>query len=121
MGCGSSTDVVLPEGIQIQYFKAHGRPEPLRAMLYHAGKTWTEMPVSIPTWIGKKISKKPNNEFGLFLPIFYWNGKKMTQTTAVLRAIGIEYGYYNPNDWQEAAKIDWILHTWNDCLNMKFL
>ena len=44
----------------------------------------------------------------------------MTQAMSILRAFGIEYGYYNPKDWQEAAKIDWILHTWNDCINMKF-
>ena len=50
------------------------------------------------------------------LPFIHYQGRSMQQFNAVLRAIGIEKGYYNPRDWRQAIKIDWIVDTWADLL-----
>lgn len=117
MGCGSSTAALPSDQIGVEYFKVHSRAEPLRAMLNHKGCEYTEQPVSLPGWMNKKISGKDNNEFGLFLPVVSFKGKRIGQFNATLRAIGIEHGYYDPSDWKQAIKIDWIVDTWAGCLN----
>ena len=40
----------------------------------------------------------------------------MQQTGAILRALGVQHGYYNPRDYQAAGKIDWIVDTWGELL-----
>ena len=50
------------------------------------------------------------------LPFIHYRGHSMQQFNAVLRAIGTEKGYYNPRDWRQAIKIDWIVDTWADLL-----
>ena len=34
-----------------------------------------------------------------------------------MRAIGIEKGYYDPSNWKQAAKIDWIVETWGSLIS----
>ena len=34
----------------------------------------------------------------------------------MLRAVGIERGYYNPRDWRQSIKVDQILDNWAELL-----
>ena len=65
-------------------------------------------------WMVRKGSGN-TGEFGQ-LPIVSYQGRDMQQFGAVLRSVGVEKGYYNPRDFRESMRIDWILDTWADLL-----
>ena len=68
-------ETVPPETVKIEYFKAHGRAEPLRVMLHHAGADYVEQGVSFPTWVYRK-SVGNTGEMGA-LPIVTYQGVQM--------------------------------------------
>ena len=43
-----------------------------------------------------------------------YKGVQRQQLGAILRMIGIENGYYDPSNWQQAMRIDWVVDTWGD-------
>ena len=49
--------------------------------------------------------------------VTYWD-REMQETTAVLRALGADVGLYDPRDWKKAAKIDMILATYTECMDL---
>ena len=55
-------------------------------------------------------------EFG-GMPIVHLNGKICQQTNALLRQLGIQFGYYDPSDWKKAGVIDMIVETYTDAFN----
>ena len=115
MGNGCSADPTDPSHVKIEYFSGgHGRAEPLRVLLHHAGVPFTDDTVSLTGWMWRKTINNTGEMGGL--PIVHYQGRQMQQTGAVLRAFGTEKGYYNPADWKQAAKIDWIIDTWGDLL-----
>ena len=115
MGNGCSADPTDPSHIKIEYFGGgHGRPEPLRVMLHHAGIPFSNDDVSMTGWVWRKTINNTGEMGGL--PIVHYQGKQMQQAMAVLRALGTEKGYYDPADWKKCAKIDWVCETWNDLL-----
>ena len=114
MGNACAGETVGPETVKLEYFKGHGRAEPIRAMLNHANVHYVEAPVGIPTWMMRKGTGN-TGEFGA-LPIVHYQGKQMQQTGAILRALGVQHGYYNPRDYQAAGRIDWIVDTWGELL-----
>ena len=115
MGNCSSGENVGPETVKIEYFRGSlGRAEPIRVMLHHANVDFVEDPVSFPGWGMRKVTGN-TGEFGA-LPIVSYQGQSMQQTGAILRALGIERGYYNPRDWRQAGQIDWIVDTWGELL-----
>ena len=116
MGNACESDSSSPDHIIIEYFDAHGRPEPIRALLHHAGVPFSNDSVSLPGWAWRKTVGS-TGEFG-GLPIVRYQGRQMQQTGAILRALGTERGYYNPRDWQQAAKIDWLIDSFNELINV---
>ena len=54
-------------------------------------------------------------EMGGF-PKAQYKGVERQQLGAILRMIGIENGYYDPSNWQQAMRIDWIVDTWGDAV-----
>ena len=111
--CGGET--VSPEVYKIQYFKdVHGRAEPLRLLLHYSGTPFVESGVSMAGWMVRKGSGN-TGEFGQ-LPIVSYQGRDMQQFGAVLRSVGVEKGYYNPRDFRESMRIDWIVDTWGGLL-----
>lgn len=48
------------------------------------------------------------------LPIVHRGGQSQQQTSAVLRSLGVQYGYYDPKDWKNAGIIDMIVETQAD-------
>ena len=59
------------------------------------------------------------------LPIVSIDGKRMGQTTAVLRSLGTKYGLYDPSSHQKAFYIDVIVDLWSEmfdaCVPIMFM
>ena len=96
--------------LKLHYFPLYGRGEPIRMLLDHAGVKFEENKISFADWPALKASGK--FEFGQ-LPCLEWkDGTQMTQTYAILRALGIEYGYY---PWGDFEKM-WICDSTIDAI-----
>ena len=73
MGNACVGEIVGPETVKLEYFKnAHGRAEPIRAMLNHANVVYVDAPVSFPAWMIRKGTGN-TGEFGA-MPIVYYQG-----------------------------------------------
>ena len=84
----ASGETVPPETVKIEYFnKIHGRAEPLRVLLHHAGVQYVDAGIRIPTWVYRK-SMGNTGEMGQ-LPIVSYQGVEMQQMGAILRSFGI--------------------------------
>ena len=114
--CGSEV-TREPDTICIEYFNVHGRGDPIKALLHHNGTAFVEENVSIPNYLMRKARGSKAGEFGSALPVVHYQGKSMQQVGAVMRALAIERGYYNPRDWRQAMKIDWVIDTWGEMLD----
>ena len=102
--------------IEIQYFPdAYGRPAPLVMLLSHKQIPYDYVTVSQEEW-GQRKAAGNTGEFG-GMPILTQNGKSRQQTNALLRQLGIQYGYYNPTDWKTAGMVDMLVDTWSDVFN----
>lgn len=112
--CGGET--VSPETYKVQYFKdVHGRAEPLRLMLHYSGTEFVNSGVTLSGWMVRKGAGN-TGEFGQ-LPIVSYQGRDMQQLGAILRSVGTEKGFYNPRDFRDSMRIDWIIDTWGERLN----
>lgn len=101
------------EKITITYFEGgHGRPDPIQQLLEHKGVPYERRNISQEAW-GEKKARGDTGEMGQ-LPVVVTKGREMQQTVATLRALGVEYGYYNPRDWKAAMAIDMISETENE-------
>ena len=99
--------------IKIEYFEnSYSRPDPLVQLLKHKGIPFEYVTITQEAW-GKRKAAGDTGEFG-GLPITTRDGQIQQQTLAVLRSLGIQYGYYPTNDWQKAGMIDMIVYTWGD-------
>ena len=116
MGNACAGETVSPDMVSIEYFEGHGRVEPLKALLHHSGTQFHFSPVGLAGWMYRKGTGN-TGEMGQ-LPIVRYQGKAMQQFNAILRAVGVEKGYYNPRDWREAGKIDWVIDTWGELLGV---
>ena len=88
--------------MKLTYFGIYGRGEPIRMLLNHAGAKFTDNRIGMDEW--PALKETGIAEFGQ-LPVFEWkDGTSMTQSVSILRALGIEYGYY---PWGDMEKM-WI-------------
>ena len=74
---------------------------------------YIEVPQS--SWAVRKTMGKVGEMGGL--PIVHISGQGRQQTNAVLRSLGIQYGYYNPTDWKTCGMIDMICDCYSDAFN----
>ena len=116
MGNACEGEPISPDMMNIEYFGMHGRAEPLKALLHHSGTPFHFSAVSIPGWLSRKVTGN-TGEMGA-LPIVHYQGKSMQQFNAILRATGMKYGYYDPRDWRQAGRIDWVVDTWAGLLEV---
>ena len=118
---GNAGGFARPTGgqvIKIEYFPgAYARPGPLVMLLKHKGAAFEQVDVSQEAWGARKAAGNVG-EFG-GMPIVHQGGKTRQQTNAVLRQLGIQFGYYypNPKDWKIAGVIDMIVETYTDAFN----
>ena len=74
MGNSCNAEDIGPDGIKTQYFQgAHGRVEPIRLMLHHAGMPQVADDFSMAGWMMSKATGG-GGEFG-GLPIVHYKGQ----------------------------------------------
>lgn len=98
---------------KIHYFPGYGRAEAIRMLLSHAGIEYEEVNYGFGDMPSLKESGKL--EFGQ-LPAVERDGKFYVQSTACLRALGINLGYY-PEDPYQAYLVDSAIDSVNDILS----
>ena len=141
MGCGSSSSTLqgasspargdaaggsmkgqncVPGTIEWCYFGLNGRGDPLKQMFEYHGQAHNKKAYEIPEW-GEVKARGEGGEFGGGLPqvtIPGPDGKplRMAQMGAILRSLGVRFGYYNPKDWKQSVKVDGLVDTYADVL-----
>ena len=106
----------MGKAIKIEYFpSSYARPGPLIMLLEHKGASYEKIEVSQEAWGARKAAGN-TGEFG-GMPIVHQDGKTRQQTNALLRQLGIQFGYYDPSDWKKAGVIDMIVETYTDAFN----
>ena len=56
--CSTGGPAIDPQVAYIEYFPIHGRAEPIRALLHHAGVRYVDQTVGIGTWMMRKNNKE---------------------------------------------------------------
>ena len=88
-----------------------GRAEPIRMLLTHAQVNFIDERISFQEF--DQMKKEGRFEFGQ-LPALVWpDGTYYSQSQAILRALGIRYGYY-PSDIVERYQVDSTLDAIQD-------
>ena len=100
--------------MKLIYFGVYARGEAIRMLLNHGKIQYEEQTVTFPEWATLKHSGK--FEFGQ-LPGFEWDdGTEMSQSSAILRALGMKYGYYPTGDSTAMWLCDSTIDAINDTL-----
>ena len=97
--------------MKLYYFDVYGKGEALRLLLSHSGAEWEDVRLKGETW----MAFKPDTtkcEYGQ-LPILERDGKFLSQSTAILRLLGREHGYY-PSDAEAAYRVDNLIDLLED-------
>ena len=97
--------------MKVNYFPIYGRAEPIRMLLNHAKAPFEDNKIPMDQW--PKIKGDTSRfEFGQMPMVEMENGLKMTQTCAIIRALGQKYGYYSSN-----PKEAWLIDSTMDYVN----
>ena len=92
---------------KVTYFANHGQAEAIRMLLHHAKVVFIDERLSKEEFTARK-SDFPAGQ----LPCYTDDqGKIFNQSQAILRALGIEFGYYPTNDPWQAWACDWAMDT----------
>lgn len=94
--------------IKITYFNIEGLAEPLRLTLKLAGQKFEDNRIEFQDW----PALKPTTPAGT-LPLMEVDGEVMTQSGAVLRMWGSQFGMY-PSDAMERFRCDELIETCGD-------
>ena len=96
----------------VHYFAGYGRAEAIRMLLAHSGTAYEEKNYTFADMPELRASGKL--EFGQ-LPALERDGKMYVQSTAVIRGLGIHFGYY-PEDPYHAYLVDSAVDAVGDLL-----
>lgn len=99
--------------IKLHYFAGYGRGEAIRMLLAHAKVEFENVTYTFETLA--EIKASGNLEFGQ-LPALEVDGKFYAQSTAILRMLGKQHGYY-PEDAYESWRVDSVIDTLGDLMN----
>ena len=95
---------------KLYYFEVDGRAGGIRAMLAHANVNFIDARQSFPAFNQLKASGfLPLGS----MPVWEEDGFKMCQSSAILRMLGLRYGYYS-NDSMTAWAIDSLVDFMED-------
>ena len=99
--------------MKVHYFAGYGRAEAFRMLLHHAKVEYEN--VNYTPELLAEAKTTGNLEFGQ-LPVFETEGKFYAQSVAILRFLGIKYGYY-PTDAYQGWEADSIIDSVGDLTN----
>ena len=97
--------------MKLYYSDIYGRGEAIRLLLNHAGAEYGDFRMKDEEWAAMKADTT-KAEYG-HLPVFEKDGKFLTQSNAILRLLGREYGYYQ-SDVKTAYRIDNLINLMGD-------
>ena len=95
--------------VEVEYFQAHGRAEPIRMLLHHADVKFSNKYVEANDWPTLKNDKKLYPNGGL--PVVVIDGKRHFETMASLRSLAIQLGYYNIKNANECYQSDIVCES----------
>ena len=102
-------------GYKLHYFPFHGRAEPIRMMFAHKGMELENIVMSPADW--KKPESKASVVGGALPNLICPDGEVLGHsTTAIMRMLGTEFGYY-PTDPIAAYNCDFLLDLIHDFYN----
>ena len=97
--------------MKLHYFDGYGRGEAVRILLNHAGAEYEDVRYKREDWIKVK-GDNTKYEYGQ-IPVLEKDGKFYSQSDAILRLLGREYGYY-PSDAEAAYRVDNLIDLISD-------
>ena len=97
--------------MKLLYFEAFGRAHSIRVLLNHAGVEFEDVAVKREDWpeLKKDTDKFPSGQ----MPVLEKDGKYYDQSTAILRMLGREHGYY-PSDAEELYQVEKAMEMFAD-------
>lgn len=98
--------------VEIEYFEAHGRAEPIRMMLFSTGVEFRNKYVTQEEWPKLKPNKVQYPTGGL--PIVSINGKRYYETMSTLRSLAMGIGVYETSDHKGCYVNDIIMDEYNN-------
>lgn len=98
--------------MKLHYFPIYGRGEAIRMLLAHAKVPFTDAFITHEEW--PKAKNSPLCEFGQIPVLELPDGKKLSQSKAILRYLGVQHGYYPINDHYQAYLVDSFLDSVDD-------
>jgi len=106
--------------IRLSYFDLGGRAEGIRMLLNHAQVEFEDHRVTGESWATLKSNKTecPTGK----VPVLRYGDKVLTQSQAILRYVGMKYGYYSlsENIYDIDLAIETILDFWSRDFNWSF-
>ena len=96
---------------KLVYFGIGGRAEPIRLLLTHAKVEFEDIRLTFPEFGELKAKGKfPAGQVPIWITD---DGRELNQSTAILRALGAQYGYYG-GGFDEIFEVNWVLETIGD-------
>ena len=100
------------------YFPFGGKAESVRMLLKHAKVDFEDKRVTFEEFGKMKADGSlPNGQVPLWVDDA---GVTHNQTNAIIRALGIQHGYYPVADAWAAYEVDWVVEVYNEFWNPKF-
>ena len=92
--------------MKLHYFSFYGRAEPIRLLLNHSGKEFEDIMHTFDEW--KEIKSNADLfEYGQ-MPVLEKDSKVYSNSMAILRYLGAEYGYY-PTEAESMFQVNLII------------
>jgi len=101
--------------MKLYYFDAAGRAESIRLLLTHAGQQFEDVRIARDQW------PKMKDQFELKqLPCLEIDGKKLTQSYAILEYLGAKFGYL-PKNYAKLYNVLFIMNTCEDLMMKTYM
>ena len=101
----------------LYYFDLYGRGEPMRMLLSHAQVQFDDKRITQEEFITmREDGTLPSGQ----VPLWEDEGRQLNQTSAILRLLGKQHGYYSM-DPMEGYNADWAVETGADLFGPAFV
>merc|ERR1712060_592180 len=105
---------------KLVYLELHGKAEPIRMLLSHAGVPFEDKRLSLTDRTDLNRMKQSGELPGGQVPVWIdEKGRTLNQTNALLIMLGKKYGYYGKDIWA-GYEDDWALDNFGDIWSRPF-